>query len=343
MASYTNSIATTGLALRTPQAATIWVGVIHGGAATYPDNFVPVSTNSTVPQPGVAPTVAQVNGGGSFSGGDWSVSYAWTNCSNVGAPDGALVNGVTPPSPPTAVTLSSNDSIHATPGTPPPGATGVVWYVGALAGNGSATRRKTLLTASFAQVTLTAHDTQGAVEETLNGTAPGALVFGRSDDEQGNYPIPIPLSTPTCAYSYYKAVTLMVPKNGIGNTNITSIAMRKVGNESSGLALYYRVVNNYVRCTGATGDPYDGNNAQTGNYPPLDLSPHTATTPNTPVGYARLPSVTTELVGGDFFTGTAGKVGPIIQLVCGITEQGTLSVSPGQVMLPSIEFYYDEA
>lgn len=342
MTDVTTTISTSGLALRTPQEANIGLAVIHGTTATWPNNYSAFSANLLIPNPVIAPTVTLApDMYSSWLAATYSISYAWSV-------NGSLANPglTTMPSPATTIVVpSSSASLFqlSAPGPIPLNATRVAWYVGVVNPvTGMVTR-----TFNFAATALTASDDGSywndiSAEPTVNTTALTELSFGRADDENGNTPVPIPQATPTTSYSWYKSIQAVISVNGQGNTNVTNIAICQLSKPAPGISVFYRVVSGYVRCNGSPGLPTDSTGAQTGNYPPDDLTPYTGKAPNTPAGYTPLPTTPVIIANGPYFTGTAGPIGPVVQLVLGLTDRTAMTQAGGQLALPAIALYYDE-
>ncbi len=79
-----------------------------------------------------------------------------------------------------------------------------------------------------------------AVEPIANTTAPVGVIWGRSDDETGNIPIPVPQVAPASAYSWPKSFRLAVAPGGDAGTTITNLAIQKASTEAGGLRLFCR-------------------------------------------------------------------------------------------------------
>jgi hypothetical protein len=338
MTDVTTTISTSGVALRTPQEANVGLAVIHGSSATWPTAYTKFSSNFFISNPTEPPALAVGPPGLALDAGNWSVSYAWA--------DDSTGTHATLPSPPATITLPVAGTIYFTVNSVPSVATYIIIYLGLVDNNGYVTRVKNTITAITSLPILHSINEppeQGeSPENTTNTTVAAALIFGRADDESGNTPVSIPQATPTTSYSWYKSIQAVISVNGLGNTNVTNISICQLSKPSPGLNVFYRVVSGYVRCNGSPGLPTDGVGAQTGNYPPDDLTPHTGNSPNTPAGYTPLP-ITPIIVGnGPYFTGTAGPIGPVVQLVLGLADRTAMTQAGGQLTLPAIALYFDE-
>ena len=343
---FQQSISTSTTVLRTAQEATIGLAVIHGSTATWPSSYTPFTANMAIPNPTVAPTVSV----GSFPGSSWpsgtySVSYTYCVVRGINTPP--TQTSLPSPAATATITVDYNQALNLTaPGPLPPQANGVTWYVGQVDPNtGKVTRTfdvsRSLLTFPNEDGSYWSGPT-GPTEPTSNTSVVTSLFFGRSDDESGNVPVPIPQATPTTSYSWYKIVQAVVVPNGFGNTTITNLAIAQSGIATTGLNVFYRVVTNYVQCNGTSGLPTDNLGNQTGYYPPDDLTAHTGSSANTPAGYNPLPTTPVVIANGPFTDSTSGPIGPYVQLVLGVADRSTMTLGAGQLTLPQVTFYYDE-
>lgn len=341
---FQKGISTTATVLRTAQEAAVGLAVIHGSTATWPDNYTPFTNNVAVPNPTIAPTLGLVgDGSAGWVAGTYSVTYAYSTATTTSISSPGTKTTLV--SPPATITIAANftqDISMTAPGTLPVGAGSVDWYVGLLDGNGNTVR-----TFCFRSTGLTHIDDGSswggrATEPTANTINVNNLIFGRSDDESGNVPVPIPQATPTTSYSWYKIVQAVVVPNGFGNTTITNLAIAQSGIATTGLNVFYRVVTNYVQCDGTSGLPTDNLGNQTGYYPPDDLTAHTGNSANTPAGYNPLPTTPVVIANGPFTDSISGPIGPYVQLVLGVADRSTMTLGAGQLALPQVTFYYDE-
>lgn len=343
---YTKTIGVSGIALRTPQEATVGLAVIHGGTAAWPGSFTAFSDNMAIPNATVAPTLSlRADGASSWAAGTYSVSYAWCTTNHLGTVAPTQVGLASPPATITIATDFTEDIVMTAPSPLPAAAGGVAWYVGLVnPSTGAATRYfdVTYPLLSFTDDGSWAWSSQRNSEPTSNTGVTVGLFFGRADDETGNTPVPIPQATPTTVYSYYKAVQAVIPANGFGNTSVSNIAICQATKAPPGLTVFYRVVPAYLQCNGTQGLPTDNVGAQTGNYPPDDLTPHTGTGANTPAGYTPLPTTPVVIANGPYLTSTSGPIGPIVQLVLGVADRATMTQAGGQLSIPQLALYYDE-
>lgn len=304
--------------------ATIQVVSLSGATPT----LTVINDEALLPNPTAAfTTLTVVGGAGSLAPGLYSISY--TCVGPYGGESGAIS------AVPIVVTAVNSFLSIVTPAVLPPGVASFNVYFSD--GINSATRR---LFGNFANNWSTGLATviagTAAAEPTTNSTAPTTLTFSRADNETGATAIPIPQAGPASAYSYYKSVQLNIPPGGNWTTTISNLSVFKSGNEAQGLKLFWKSVASYQQVSNIQG-------IGAGNYPANDYTTRSGTNPNTPAGYTALTTTPQVYDAVPHATASTGRIGSIIQLVLGVADKSSLSITPGLVSLPDLILQYDEA
>lgn len=307
-------------------AADIRVAVLHGAGPTYTivnDEAGPVIANPTT-VPTTTPSDGVANG---LPIGTYTLSYTLAGASGETLPLAPITFNL-------GVPATDGWEIEVeTPASLPTGATEFRWYFSSAANGGL--RRFLIANGTSVTFQITTLGT-GDLEPSVNSTTPDGLTFGRSDDESGAIPIPIPQAGPASVYSYYKALQLYIPAGGEGTTTISNLSVFKSENEPSGLLLFWRAVNSYVQCNGVPG-------VASGNYPAADYSPRSGTAPNVPPAYLPVFVNGQTYDSGSHATSSDGGIGKVLQLVMGVTDKSSFNSATGILDLPDIILQFDES